>query len=304
MYPADPAAPYHLIMNCRCTLIGQIKGFERNTRAYREDKDLDGMTYDEWKTAKQKKTDVAAAKAPEKPKSVFTPAQTIAEAEEYAKRFVKEKTWSGDGNVSYKGMSIEVANKVNETLTRAFDEYNMPLLRNIEPMNFRKKEFKDAKDAPFCYRSAFGTGGVADLHFNPNIIKTQKSVDEYMEKGREAFEYCKNNIDKFSGSKRELIEKYVTAGRGLIAEEVDDPLKAMIEHELGHHVEHQIINASKDAMQIVKDGMTEYGTKMSGYATYSRGEYIAESFSAFNNGFADLVDPELAKVFERMRRNG
>jgi hypothetical protein len=54
MYPADPTAPYRLIMNCRCTLIGQIKGFERNTRAYREDKDLDGMTYDEWKYSKKK----------------------------------------------------------------------------------------------------------------------------------------------------------------------------------------------------------------------------------------------------------
>lgn len=54
MRPADPAAPYHLTMNCRCTLIGQIKGFERNTQAYREDKDLDGMTYEEWKQAKPK----------------------------------------------------------------------------------------------------------------------------------------------------------------------------------------------------------------------------------------------------------
>lgn len=55
MYPADPAAPYRLTMNCRCTLIGQIKGYERNTQAYREDKDLDGMTYDEWKQAKAPK---------------------------------------------------------------------------------------------------------------------------------------------------------------------------------------------------------------------------------------------------------
>lgn len=64
MYPADPTAPYHLIMNCRCTLIGQIKGFERNTQAYREDKDLDGMTYDEWKQAKASKKAKAAQAAP------------------------------------------------------------------------------------------------------------------------------------------------------------------------------------------------------------------------------------------------
>lgn len=51
-YPADPKAPYYLIMNCRCTLIGQLKGFERDTKEYRQDPDLDGMSYDEWKKAK------------------------------------------------------------------------------------------------------------------------------------------------------------------------------------------------------------------------------------------------------------
>lgn len=54
MYPADPSAPYSLTMNCRCTLIGQIKGFERDTTAYRHDPDLDGMSYDEWKKSKPK----------------------------------------------------------------------------------------------------------------------------------------------------------------------------------------------------------------------------------------------------------
>ena len=62
MYPADPTAPYRLTMNCRCTLIGQIKGFERDTTAYRKDPDLDGMTYDEWKKAKTPKKAKTAAK--------------------------------------------------------------------------------------------------------------------------------------------------------------------------------------------------------------------------------------------------
>ena len=53
-YPADPKAPYYLIMNCRCTLIGQLKGFERDTKEYRQDPDLDGMSYEEWKQGKKK----------------------------------------------------------------------------------------------------------------------------------------------------------------------------------------------------------------------------------------------------------
>lgn len=53
-YPGDPEADYAMIMNCRCTLIGQIKGFERDTTAYRHDPDFGDMTYEEWKDAKAK----------------------------------------------------------------------------------------------------------------------------------------------------------------------------------------------------------------------------------------------------------
>lgn len=54
-YPGDfsHGAPGHLIYNCRCTLIPQVKGFEYNIR---EDDNLDlsaldaaGLSYDEWK---------------------------------------------------------------------------------------------------------------------------------------------------------------------------------------------------------------------------------------------------------------
>lgn len=40
--------------NCRCTLIGQLKGFEIDTRKYRTDPDFGGMSYEEWKKAKPK----------------------------------------------------------------------------------------------------------------------------------------------------------------------------------------------------------------------------------------------------------
>ena len=80
MYPADPTAPYRLIMNCRCTLIGQIKGFERNTQAYREDKDLDGMTYDEWKQAKAPKKAKATQAAPAQTQTKSAQPKTTANA--------------------------------------------------------------------------------------------------------------------------------------------------------------------------------------------------------------------------------
>lgn len=45
----------------------------------------------------------------------FTPAKTVKEAEEYAKRF--------SGDVRYKGITLENCNKINETLTDLFNKY-------------------------------------------------------------------------------------------------------------------------------------------------------------------------------------
>ena len=78
-YPADPKAPYYLIMNCRCTLIGQLKGFERDTKEYRQDPELDGMSYDEWKQGKKKqpkKRTEQPEKAPKQSATVKTPSAT------------------------------------------------------------------------------------------------------------------------------------------------------------------------------------------------------------------------------------
>lgn len=62
MYPGDPTADPANIYNCRCTMIAQIKGFERDInenrviRQYNEDGTR--MTYDEWKKAKAKSQDI------------------------------------------------------------------------------------------------------------------------------------------------------------------------------------------------------------------------------------------------------
>jgi len=52
-FPGDPQAEGFLVYNCRCTLIGQIEGFERDVVSYRQiDPKLGNMTYEEWEQAK------------------------------------------------------------------------------------------------------------------------------------------------------------------------------------------------------------------------------------------------------------
>ena len=49
-YPGDPAAPAHLLFNCRCTVIAKVKGVDFNVsdKTQRDDK-IGDMSYEEWK---------------------------------------------------------------------------------------------------------------------------------------------------------------------------------------------------------------------------------------------------------------
>ena len=52
----------------------------------------------------------------------------------------------------------------------------------------------------------------------------------------------------------------------------------------------------------IAESMEKYASGVSGYATSSKKEYIAESFTAYWYGMTDILDPELVAVFERMRK--
>ena len=304
-YPGDSAGGAAEVVNCRCALLqrakwalddDELETLKERAAHYGLDKT---KNFEDFKKKYMKAAEATSTGVPE-PIKVFTPAKTVEEAEEYAKQFVKEKTWSGNGNVSYKGLSLESANKFNETLLNLYEQNDIHLLNNIQPMNFRQTIWKGSETTPMAYRSA----GDGDLFFNPKIMKNAKSLDAYMEEGRKAFKTCAENIDKFKGTDRELIETYLKAGSSLVAETTDDAMKTIIEHEIGHHIQHSIIYNSEEMAKIVADGFEEYGVKISGYATKTKGEYIAESYAAFCNGKAELIDPKLKDIFENIRKTG
>jgi hypothetical protein len=301
MYPADGHGPSEEVWNCRCSMHTHIIGFRRADGSIsRVNYDRDKTMHDTQMAAERKERgidEVMQKVGPEitKPVIEFTPATTIAEAEEYARQnFVVENNWAGEGTVSYKGISLENANAINEEFTKLFAENELPRLRNIGVMNFRQNIWKDSKDAPMAYRAMFD----GEIFFNPTILKNAKSLDAYIKKGQEAFDFCINNMDKFSGKQLDMVKLYAKAGRQTIAETTDNPIKAMLDHEVGHHIDHQILMKNKDFVEVTKTGMDEYGIKLSGYALHTRGEYVAESFCAYING-VDGVDPALAKIFSK-----
>ena len=56
-YPGDPRADGRETYNCRCALIAQLEDFERDIRntTLRNDPDIDGMTYEEWRESRTEK---------------------------------------------------------------------------------------------------------------------------------------------------------------------------------------------------------------------------------------------------------
>lgn len=55
MFPGDPTAPGHLVWNCRCTTVPQIRGFEEDITdiRLRNTSRMEEATYEEWKKARK-----------------------------------------------------------------------------------------------------------------------------------------------------------------------------------------------------------------------------------------------------------
>lgn len=61
-YPGDPQAPGYLVYNCRCTVIGAIKGLEDDDSDDHR-KHMIGTTYEDWKAGKDQKSVEYSAKS-------------------------------------------------------------------------------------------------------------------------------------------------------------------------------------------------------------------------------------------------
>ena len=93
----------------------------------------------------------------------------------------------------------------------------------------------------------------------------------------------------------DVIKASLVSGRATVPDDIAD----VITHEMGHAIEKAVRKAPN--YEAIKGNMGKYADKISGYATINEGEYIAESFASYNKG-ENLIDPELKKVFEGMKK--
>lgn len=265
MYPGDPSADPANIYSCRCAIGYKVTGFKKA----------------------QVQKDMAEKQVEERQASAFTPAKTTEGAEAYA----KEHIFSGAylGKTSYKGIDVDMANGINETLERITKKYGRKL-SGIEVINPKTakglKALGGSADAPFATNSLNGM-----VYINKDIVKNAKALKSYTDKGDEAFKLVMANKDKLSGKMRTLAEIYEKAGKDL----VDSSLEGMITHEYGHYLA-VAINPKADVVSKIADGMGDH--LVSGYSQHNVREYLAECFTEYERGDRSKLDPIVIELFE------
>ncbi len=255
-----------------------------------------------------KKKYLKAAEAPIVQNTAFTPAKSIEEAEAYAKKFVDTRYQSKySGNISYKGISLENANKMNRVLTEVYDSYDVPMLNNLKPMNFREVKWKSAVDDGIAAAYQWGNGGT--MFMNQKLFASEKVTSAFTKKADDLLHEVLKGADTLleNSALREKQRVYLEAlkktGVQCFSQTAGiDFAEATFVHESGHLLDDKIFRKlfKKKGFDI-SASMAKYAGNISGYAVSTNAEYIAESFSAFWYGKTDILDPDLVKIFQGAR---
>ena len=278
MFPGDPSGRPEETWNCRCTVAAVVKGFKKA----------------------QVQKAMAEKQVEERQASAFTPAKTTEEAQQYAERFVDKYKSSLTGKVDYSGIQLDYANEMNRALTEVFDAYDTRYpLRNIKPFNTREKRFKGTT-AEAAYQ-----WGLNDMFYNKAYYKTAKAFNDHLAEYKKLLQIVLPNIDAAiartePGTSLRYLEALKRTGRTNVF--APDAYGSTI-HEMGHYLDDQIFHkAFKEKGFDLSSSFEKYSGGISGYATATKQEYIAESFAAYWKGETDILDPDLVDIFKGLRK--
>lgn len=248
--------------------------------------------------------------APDVRSNWFVPAKTRAEAEEYArKRFAN--------NVDFSGLSIENANKVNETLSELTEKYPIKRLETI-----RQKAQGSVARASFERLEINGKklGKVLDeetINFNITQAMNRHTIDEIRKR------YEGKNAIPWDVERRIIkLENKLKFTRWGVHSTYEDHVKGVVTHEYGHILADQYFGMTNDARAnpnfntnwalremdnkwrkafetAVKNGDIY---KLSEYGSTNYHEFFAESFAAREMG--ETLPDYVESLFEEVLKNG
>lgn len=255
----------------------------------------------------------------EQPK--FTPAKTTQEAEEFARQFV-EKPGYKQGVVDYSGIDVEYANEFNRALNDVLSVYEPAvrftgtrngeryegeekrLLRNITPFNKREARFR-GETAEAAYETVRH-----NMFYNKDYFKTKKAFAKHMADIDNAKDVVMKNLDTLEkqyendkSPKAAYWRRYIRGLKESGRSNVGVTAYTDFVHECGHYLDDTLFPRKYKEYGIdLNNSYEKYSYKISGYATASLREYIAESFTAYFTGEKDKVDPALVTMFEGLRK--
>ena len=221
-------------------------------------------------------------------------AKSIQEAETVFSQYVDGNRFGAIG-VSYKGVSIDVANKINGTLGGLYQRYSVEPFGGIQAPSGNTKLGKSVGNATAAYspiRHSF--------LLNRNSLSSVKVAEKAFAAESQAIQNLLEHPEKYDFSKmrqivRETVERSKVSGRATVPKTIEEVLT----HEFGHAIEKQVKRSNDWAT--VKENMGLFANKISGYAGANESEYIAESFCSYMKG-EKLCDPMMAKIFESLTR--
>ena len=224
----------------------------------------------------------------------YIPSKTIPEVEDAVREIIDDKKFGALG-ISFKGVDLGIANEVAEAMLRFYNLYDVDKFGGIIAPAKNTKLGKMINNATAAYSSVRDS-----FLLNKDSLKNVKIAKKALEAEKEAVKNVLEHPemydwDKMSKRVRNIFEQSRISGRGNVADTVTD----VINHELGHSLEKKIKKLPN--YEQLKERMSKYAPKISGYATDDFSEYVAESFASFCKG-ENVADPEMIKAFKSFRR--
>ena len=304
-FPGDWRAPAEEVYNCRCTMITKFKGFKKLNGEEAKQTQIKEQIQTQEQTAELSEIaetlvnqsgsitheyghDIATTEQIE-----FIPATTLEEAESFFSNNLYDENAFGGIGVSFKGVSLDAANEVNKTLCDLMSVYPVDKFGGIQA---------PTKNSHFGKKIDGSLAGFMPVRrsflLNRTDMKTMKSVKQFfIDQQAEYKDIIKRpeDIEKLNERSKNIVLNSSRSGRMLVATN----LKESIEHEYGHALQKSVM--ASEQWERAKSRMNLYAPLISGYATDSEGEYIAESFASYRKG-ESRVDPLMARIFESLKK--
>ena len=205
----------------------------------------------------------------------FTPAESLTDAEKFAETFVDKNTFGSPG-ISYKGVSVETANAFNRQMAGFYEKYDVEKFGGVVAPAKNTILGKTVSNANAAFNKINNT-----LLINRETMRTPEIISEHLKEEKRLVKlYLKDpsSVTVDSESTRKILDSSRKSGRATVSENIED----VINHELGHGLERRLRHVPN--YDKITEEWPSYAEKVSGYATVSFSEYVAESFCAWQKG--------------------